>query len=143
MPSRPKQRSKVFDEFYVLRLDSSGRPRGARFTKLTYAVASTAIDMNCHTLICQPRAVCVLGMKLPVGRLWGSKLAMPRIRRDLYDQILGTAVVAAGREKVRMKARMAKQTAYIKQLIQQAETALAESRDKEIALATQQPIRTR
>jgi cyclic lactone autoinducer peptide len=122
-----------FDELFVLRLDSSNRPRGARFANLTDKVASSAIDMKCRVLIHQPKAVSELGMKLPAGRMLGSKLVMPRIQRELYDKISQAAHVAAKRETARMEIGAAKQSAYIKQLIQQAQAALAEAREQKNA----------
>jgi hypothetical protein len=124
--SRKKQPE--FDELYVLRLDSSGRPRGARYAKLKDDVASAAVDMKCRALIIQPKAVSALAMSLPVGRLYRGRPVLPRIRRDLYDRILEAARIAAEREKARMKTGAAKQLEFVKQLIQQTETALAEAR---------------
>jgi hypothetical protein len=128
MGRKSKKKRPAFDELYVLRLDSSGRPRGARFAKLKDAVAHAAVDMKCRALILQPRAVSALAMNLPVGRLFHGKLVMPRIRRSLYDKIVEAAQVAAEQEKTRMEAAAVKQSAFIKQLIAQAEAALAESR---------------
>ena len=87
--SKPK-----YDELYVLRIDSSGTPRGARFAKLADKVASNAIDMKCRILNLPPTGVSRLAMKLPVGRLLGCKLVMPRIQRALYDTILEAADLA-------------------------------------------------
>src|SRR5882724_2229592 len=91
----------IFDEFYVLRVDSSGRPRGARFARLQDKVASAAVDMKCRALIHQPRPVCRLAMRLPVGRLLRGKLVMPRIRRDLHEKIVKAADLAERRLEAR------------------------------------------
>jgi hypothetical protein len=117
-----------FDELYPLRLDASGRPRGARFAKLKDDVASAAVDMKCRALIHQPKAVCRLAIELPEGRLYRGKLVMPRIRRGLYNKILEAARIAAQKEKIRMEAAAVKQSAFIKALIDEANSALAEGR---------------
>lgn len=60
------------------------------------------MDMKCPVLIGQPEAVSALGMKLPVGRVYGGgkvvKLFVPNIRRELYDKILEAARPLAGEE---------------------------------------------
>ena len=127
MPSKSKPK---FDELYVLRLDAAGRPRGARFAKLEDKVASAAVDMKCRALILQPRAVCRLAMKLPVGRLLQGRLVMPRIRRDLYDQILKAAVLAEIRLEARMKLGAARESILIKQMINEANAVLTELRNR-------------
>jgi hypothetical protein len=95
-----------FDQLYVLGLDRNGNPRGARFAVLKDSIASAAMDMNCRVLINQPEAVSALGMKLPVGRVYGTgklvKLFVPNIRRELYRRILETARIAARHEQARM-----------------------------------------
>jgi hypothetical protein len=83
------------DQVYVLGLDANGKPRGARFAELKDSIVSAAMDMKCRVLIDQPEAVSSLGMKLPVGRVYGTgkvvKLFVPNIRRELYDKILEAA----------------------------------------------------
>src|SRR5439155_25297406 len=83
------------DQVYVLGLDANGKPRGARFAELKDSIVSAAMDMKCRVLIDQPEAVSALGMKLPVGRVYGGgkivKLFVPNIRRELYDKILEAA----------------------------------------------------
>jgi uncharacterized protein (DUF2336 family) len=69
-------------------------------------------------------------MKLPTGRLYGSKLVMPRIGRGLYNNILEAARLAEKREKARMEAAVAEESVQIRSLIAEAETALAEFREK-------------
>jgi len=83
------------DPVYVLGLDANGKPRGARFAELKDSIVSAAMDMKCRVLIDQPAAVSALGMKLPVGRVYGGgkvvRLFVPNIRRELYDKILEAA----------------------------------------------------
>src|SRR6202171_5286156 len=90
------------DQVYILGLDANGKSRGARFPELKDSIASAAMDMNCRVLIDQPEAVSALGMKLPVGRVYGGgkvvKLFVPNIRRELYDKILEAAGPLAGGE---------------------------------------------
>src|SRR6267378_4515024 len=90
------------DQVYVLGLDANGKPRGARFAELKDSIVSAAMDMKCRVLIDQPEAVSALGMKLPVGRVYGGgkvvKLFVPNIRRELYDKILEAAGPLAGGE---------------------------------------------
>ena len=117
------------DQVYVLGLDANGKPRGARFAELKDNIASAAIDMNCRVLIGQPEAVFALGMKLPVGRVHGAgkvvTLFVPSIRRDLYDQILEAARIAAEQSETEVKAGGAEQSADVKD---QPDAALAEVR---------------
>lgn len=83
------------DPVYVLGLDANGKPRGARFAELKDSIVSAAMDMKCRVLIDQPATVSALGMKLPVGRVYGGgkvvRLFVPNIRRELYDKILEAA----------------------------------------------------
>jgi hypothetical protein len=69
---------------------------------------SAAMDMNCRVLIRQPEAVSALGMNLPVGRVHGTgklvKLFVPNISRELYNEILDAARIAAEQEKARIEA---------------------------------------
>jgi hypothetical protein len=67
-------------------------------------------------------------MELPEGRLYRGKLVMPGIRGDLYDKILAAAQVAAEQENARMEAAAARQSAFIRRLIDEANSALAEGR---------------
>jgi hypothetical protein len=100
------------DQVYVLGLDRNGNPRGARFALLKDSIASAAMDMNCRVLIRQPDAVSVLGMKLPVGRVYGTgklvTLFVPNIRRELYRKILQTVRFAAEQEKARIEAAISR-----------------------------------
>ncbi|WP_315795697.1 hypothetical protein [Bradyrhizobium sp. SZCCHNRI3043] len=83
------------DPVYVLGLDANGKPRGARFAELKDSIVSAAMDMKCRVLIDQPAPVSALGMKLPVGRVYGGgkvvRLFVPNIRRELYDKVLEAA----------------------------------------------------
>jgi hypothetical protein len=71
-------------------------------------------------------------MKLPVGRVHGGgkvvKLFVPNIRRELYDQILEAARIAAEKLDAKIEAGAAEQSAVVKSLIAQADAALAEAR---------------
>jgi hypothetical protein len=120
------------DPVYVLGLDANGKPRGARFAELKDNIVSAAIDMNCRVLIGPPEAVSVLGMKLPVGRVHGAgkvvKLFVPNIRRELYDQILEAARIAAEQSDAEIKAGAVEQSAAVAALKDQADAALAEVR---------------
>ncbi|UVO37641.1 hypothetical protein KUL72_04415 [Bradyrhizobium arachidis] len=83
------------DPVYVIGLDAKGKPRGARFAELKDSIVSAAMDLKCRVLINPPEAVSALGMKLPMGRVYGGgkvvKLFVPNIRRELYDKILEAA----------------------------------------------------
>jgi hypothetical protein len=120
------------DQVYVLGLDANGKARGARFAELKDNIASAAMDMNCRVLIDQPEAVSALGMKLPVGRVHGGgkvvKLFVPNVRRDLYDQILEAARIAAEQSDAEVKAGGAEQSAAVAALKDQESTAQAEVR---------------
>ena len=117
---------------YVLGLDTNGKPRGARFAELKDSIASAAMDMNCRVLIDQPTAVSALGMKLPVGRVHGGgkvvKLFVPNVKRELYDQILEAARVAAEQSAAEMEAGAVEQSSAVTALKKKAEAALAEVR---------------
>jgi hypothetical protein len=103
---------------FVLGLDANGKPRGARFGELKDNIVSAAMDMNCRVLIDQPEAISALGMKLPVGRVHGGgkvvKLFVPNIRRELYDQLLEAAPIAAEQSDAEMETGAAKQSASVK-----------------------------
>jgi hypothetical protein len=120
------------DPVYVLGLDANGKPRGARFGELKDNICSAAMDMNCRVLIDQPETVSALGMKLPVGRVHGGgkivKLFLPNIRRELYDQILEAARIAAEQSDAKIEAGAAEQSAAVKALKDQADAALTEVR---------------
>jgi hypothetical protein len=119
------------DQVYVLGLDANGKPRGARFPELKDSIASAAMDMNCRVLIDQPEAVSTLGMKLPVGRVHGGgkvvKLFVPNIRRELYDQILDAARLAAEQPSGE-KPAASEQPREVSEPKGQADAALAEVR---------------
>jgi hypothetical protein len=68
--------------------------------------------------------------KFPVGRLSDGQLVMPRIRRDLYDNILEAAQLADKRLAAGMKAGAAQQSILIKQMINEANAALADLRNR-------------
>ncbi|RXH05826.1 hypothetical protein [Bradyrhizobium vignae] len=99
------------DPVYVLGLDANGKPRGARFAELKDSIVSAAMDLKCRVLIDQPEAVSALGMKLPVGRVYGGgkvvRLFVPNIRRELYDKILEAAGPLADGEPAAERAHVA------------------------------------
>src|SRR5450631_598948 len=103
---------------FVLGLDANGKARGARFTELKDSIASAAIDMDCRVLVDQPETVSALGMKLPVGRVLGGgkvvKLFVPNIRRELYDQILEAARIAAEQSDAKIESGASGQPAAVK-----------------------------
>lgn len=119
------------DQVYVLGLDANGKPRGARFPELKDSIASAAMDMNCRVLIDQAEAVSALGMKLPVGRVYGTgkvvKLFVPNIRRELYDKILEAARATAEQTSAEQPAA-SEQSPGINGSKNQTETAQAEVR---------------
>src|SRR3954469_16196982 len=97
-----------FEQVYVLGLDHQGHPRGARFTALRDNIVSAAMDLNCRVLIRQPEPVSKLGMKLPLGGVFGKgkvvTLFVPNIGLELYKQILEVSRVAAIQEKAEIEA---------------------------------------
>lgn len=92
-----------FDQIYVLGLDPNGKPRGARFALLKDSIVSAAMDMNCRVLIRQPYAVSAVAMRLPLGKVHGTgrlvDLTIPRISRELYNDILDAAQTVAQQER--------------------------------------------
>jgi hypothetical protein len=117
---------------FVLGLDANGKPRGARFAELKDNIVSAAVDMNCRVLIDQPEAISALGMKLPVGRVHGGgkvvKLFVPNVRRELYDQLLEAARIAAEQAEAKMEVGAAEQSGEVKLPTGQADAALANVR---------------
>jgi hypothetical protein len=111
---------------------SDGIEKALAETRNADNICSSALDMNCRVLIDQPESVSALGMKLPVGRVHGGgkvvKLFVPNIRRELYDQILEAARIAAEKLDAKIEAGAAEQSAVVKSLIAQADAALAEAR---------------
>jgi hypothetical protein len=97
-----------FDHLYIVGLDRNGNPRGARFTVLKDSIVSAAMDMNCRVLVNQPEAVCAVGMKLPIGHVYGTgklvQLLVPNIGRGLYKKIMDAAQIAAEQEEARIRA---------------------------------------
>jgi hypothetical protein len=87
-----------FDQIYVLKIDQDGNTRGARFNMLKDSIVSAAMDMDCRVLIRQPESVSALGMKLPIGAVYGSgklvTLFVPSITRGLYRRITRAATIA-------------------------------------------------
>jgi hypothetical protein len=98
----------AFEQVYVLGLDHRGRPRGARFSVLKDSIVSAAMDMNFHVLIRQPTEVSALARKLPLGHVHGTgklvRLLIPRIRYDLYRQVLEASRLAVIHEEARIAA---------------------------------------
>lgn len=92
-----KSEPPMLDQVFVLGLDNSGIPRGARFTTLRDGIVSAAIDLNCRVFIRQPGPVAELGMNLPVGTVSGSgklvTLSVPSISRDLYRRMVEAAAI--------------------------------------------------
>ena len=103
-----KSEPTAFEGVYVIGLDRDGNPRGARFALLKDGIVSAAMDMNFRVLIRQPDTVSALGMKLPIGYVFGTgklvKLFIPTIRRELYSRLLEAARIAAEQERARMEA---------------------------------------
>jgi hypothetical protein len=97
-----------FDQVYVLKVDQNGNTRGARFSMLKDSIVSAAMDMNCRVLIRQPELVSTLGMKLPIGAVYGTgklvTLFVPSIGPNLYKSILQAVQIAAKREIDRIEA---------------------------------------
>jgi hypothetical protein len=117
------------DQLFVLGLDENGKPRGARFAELKDNIASAAVDMNCRVLINQPETVSDIAMKLPAGRIYASgKAFIPNIRRDLYDKISEAARIAAEKSDAEIEPGAAEQSAAVKSVIDQADSAPAEAR---------------
>ncbi|MHC2283300.1 hypothetical protein ACVME8_009943 [Bradyrhizobium diazoefficiens] len=120
------------DQVYVLGLDANGKPRGARFAELKDSIVSAAMDMKCRVLIDQPEAVSALGMKLPVGRVYGGgkvvKLFVPNIRRELHEKILEAAGPLAGEETAADKRNAPEQASGNTQAKSETDAATAEVR---------------
>jgi hypothetical protein len=96
-----------FDQVYVLKIDQNGNTRGARFNMLKDSIVSAAMDMNCRVLIRQPESVSALGMRLPIGVVFGTskivKLFIPTIDLKLYKSVLQAVQVAAKRKADRIE----------------------------------------
>lgn len=96
------------DQVYVVGLDDSGNPRGARFSALKDSIVSAAMDLNCRVLVRQHGPVSKLGMKLPVGHVFGKgkvvTLFVPNIGWKLYNQIFVASRIAAIQENAGIEA---------------------------------------
>jgi hypothetical protein len=103
-----KSEPAAFEQVYVLGRDQNGGPRGARFNMLKDSIVSAAMDMNYIVLIRQPAPVSALGMKLPIGTVYGTgkvvTLFVPSIGPKLYRSILRAVQIAAKRENDRIEA---------------------------------------
>ena len=76
------------DKLFVIGLDDSGKPRGARFAECDDRVVNAALDMRLSCIHPASTVFAELAMKLPQGRLYASgKTFIPNIRRDLYDKL--------------------------------------------------------
>ncbi|WP_036053564.1 hypothetical protein [Bradyrhizobium sp. URHD0069] len=74
---------------FVFGLDENGKPRGAKFLQgLKDNIAAAAIDMKFNLVHDHSAEFTALGMKLPIGRIYGSgRSFIPPIRRDLYEKL--------------------------------------------------------
>jgi hypothetical protein len=83
------KKSKAVSQAFVFGLDENGKPRGARFPQgLKDNIAAAAIDMKFNLVHDHSAEFTALGMKLPIGRIYGSgRSFIPPIRRDLYDKL--------------------------------------------------------
>ena len=116
---------------FVLGLDDSGKPRGARFAELNDIIVSTAMDMKCAILVGAPVEVTSIAMKLPIGRVYASgKAFIPNIRRDLYDSIREAVKVSDERFDAEAKLAAVETSISIKATLKAADAALAEIRCK-------------
>lgn len=81
-----KKTTVTTDKFFVVGLDESGKPRGARFADSDDRIAKAAIDLGLSFIFPASAQTAELGKKLPQGRLYASgKAFIPNIRRDLYE----------------------------------------------------------
>jgi hypothetical protein len=89
MTKKSDKKSKAVSQAFVFGLDENGKPRGARFPQgLKDNIAAAAIDMKFNLVHDHSAEFTALGMKLPVGRIYGSgRSFIPPIRRDLYDKL--------------------------------------------------------
>lgn len=76
------------DQLFVLGVDETGKPRGARFKECHDRTVSIALDMMLSCVYPASTTFAELGMKLPPGRIYASgKAFVPNIRRDVYDKL--------------------------------------------------------
>jgi hypothetical protein len=86
---KTEQKPASVSPVFVFGLDENGKPRGAKFLQgLKDNIAAAAIDMKFNLVHDHSAAFTALGMKLPIGRIYGSgRSFIPPIRRDLYDKL--------------------------------------------------------
>jgi hypothetical protein len=85
-------------QIWVYGLDEAGKPKGARFAASdSEKVLSIAKAMNLQSCQDCSEQIEVVGMKLPLGRIWArGKAFVPNIKRDLYDKLLAAIGSSAG-----------------------------------------------
>ncbi len=77
------------DEYFIVGLDEKGKPKGARFPKMTDPLVSAGLDMYLTGIYPGSPETSELGMKLPRGRLYASgKAFIPSIKRELYEKFV-------------------------------------------------------
>jgi hypothetical protein len=86
-----KQVSKAansLDQFIVFGMDSTGKPRGARFTEFNDRALKFALEIGMTGVHPASPAFAEVAMKLPAGRLYASgKAFIPNIRRDVVEKL--------------------------------------------------------
>jgi len=83
-------------QLFVLGLDETGKPKGARFPASEMDTVSPVVRAM-NLAVYQPGSdeVVTLGMKLPVGRIYArGKAFIPNIKRDLYDKLLAAVAIS-------------------------------------------------
>jgi hypothetical protein len=86
-------------QLFVLGLDESGKPKGARFPASEIDTVSPVVRAM-SLAVYQPCSdeVANLGMQLPVGRIYArGKAFIPRIKRDLHDELLAALASCSGK----------------------------------------------
>src|SRR5258707_11335452 len=83
-----KKTASTPDKLFIFGLDEDGKPRGARFAEFNAKVVSAAAQLKLASVHPASPTVTVIGMTLPVGRLYASgKAFVPPIRRDLLGKL--------------------------------------------------------
>jgi hypothetical protein len=83
-----KKASSAPDKFFVFGIDSTGKPRGARFSDFNDRALKFALDIGLVGVHPASPAFAEIALKLPAGRLYASgKAFIPNIRRDVVGEL--------------------------------------------------------
>lgn len=72
MTKKPDKASTGADQLFIVGIDETGKPRGARFPQVDDRVVNAGLDMKLGAVIAASPAFAEMAKKLPAGRLYAS-----------------------------------------------------------------------